>query len=447
MDELLGRRTPYSAAAEQAVLGSILIDARCIPEVIDKLKPADFYIQANRDIFETVFAMFAYGQTVDPVTVLDQMKVRGVSQENTEQYLKELMLVTPTAANVLEYAAIVRDRALLRALGTVADEISKMVYEGAGEADSALEAAERKIFALGKDRNLGGLEPVSTLVQRVYDGISEAALSEGGTPGITTGMRELDSAILGLGPGDLVLVASRPGMGKTSIGLNIALAAAKATNKTVAVFSLEMTREQLVMRLLAGEALVDSKKLQTGRLTEDEWKRIGSAAGVLSETDIRIDDNPSLTVADMNAQCRRLKNLGLIVVDYLQLMQSAGSGNSWANESRTQAVSDISRMMKIMAKELGVPVLCLSQLSRANEQRQNKRPMLSDLRESGAIEQDADVVMGIYREGYYNQECENPNEAELIILKNRRGQTGTLNMMWLPEYTSFVALDKRHDDE
>ena len=258
---------------------------------------------------------------------------------------------------------------------------------------------------------------------------------------------KLDSAILGLGPGDLVLVASRPGMGKTSIGLNIALAAAKATNKTVAVFSLEMTREQLVMRLLAGEALVDSKKLQTGRLTEDEWKRIGSAAGVLSETDIRIDDNPSLTVADMNAQCRRLKNLGLIVVDYLQLMQSAGSGNSWANESRTQAVSDISRMMKIMAKELGVPVLCLSQLSRANEQRQNKRPMLSDLRESGAIEQDADVVMGIYREGYYNQECENPNEAELIILKNRRGQTGTLNMMWLPEYTSFVALDKRHDDE
>ena len=447
MDELLGRRTPHSARAEQAVVGSMLIDARCIPDVIGRLKPEDFYIQTNRDIFETIFAMFAYGQTIDPVTVLDQMRARGVCKDGTEQYLKELMLSTPTAANVLEYAQIVRDRSLMRALGTVADEISKLVYEGSGEADSALEAAERKIYALGKDRSLGGLEPVSTVVQRVYDSISEAADSEGGTPGITTGMKELDSTILGLGPGDLVLVASRPGMGKTSIGLNIALAAAKATGKTVAVFSLEMTREQLVMRHLAAEALVDSKKLQTGRLSPEEWKRIGAASGALSETDIRIDDNPTLTVADMNAQCRRLKDLGLVVVDYLQLMQSAGSGNSWANESRTQAVSDISRMMKIMAKELGVPVLCLSQLSRANEQRQNKRPMLSDLRESGAIEQDADVVMGIYREGYYNSECERPNEAELIILKNRRGQTGTLTMMWLPEYTSFVALDKRHEDE
>ena len=447
MDELLGRRTPHSARAEQAVVGSMLIDARCIPDVIGRLKPEDFYIQTNRDIFETIFAMFAYGQTIDPVTVLDQMRARGVCKDGTEQYLKELMLSTPTAANVLEYAQIVRDRSLMRALGTVADEISKLVYEGSGEADSALEAAERKIYALGKDRSLGGLEPASTVVQRVYDSISEAADSEGGTPGITTGMKELDSTILGLGPGDLVLVASRPGMGKTSIGLNIALAAAKATGKTVAVFSLEMTREQLVMRLLAAEALVDSKKLQTGRLSPEEWKRIGAASGALSETDIRIDDNPTLTVADMNAQCRRLKNLGLVVVDYLQLMQSAGSGNSWANESRTQAVSDISRMMKIMAKELGVPVLCLSQLSRANEQRQNKRPMLSDLRESGAIEQDADVVMGIYREGYYNSECERPNEAELIILKNRRGQTGTLTMMWLPEYTSFVALDTRHEDE
>lgn len=447
MDELLGRHTPYSAAAEQSVVGSMLIDARCIPDVIDKLKAEDFYVQANRDIFETIFAMFAYGQTIDPVTVLEQMKIRGVAKENTGDYLKELMYVTPTAANVLPYAAIVRDKSLMRALGAAADEISKRVYEGSGEADELLELAERKIYALGKDRSLGGLEPVSTVVQRVYDGVSEAADSEGGSTGLTTGMKDLDNAILGLGPGDLVLVASRPGMGKTSIGLNIALAAAKSSQRTVAVFSLEMTKEQLVLRLLSGEALVDSKKLQTGRLTNDEWKRLGGAAGVLSETDIRIDDNPTLTVADMNAQCRRLKNLGLIVVDYLQLMQSAGSGNSWANESRTQAVSDISRMMKIMAKELGVPVLCLSQLSRANEQRQNKRPMLSDLRESGAIEQDADVVMGIYREGYYNNECENPNEAELIILKNRRGQTGTLNMMWLPEYTSFVAVDKRHEDD
>ena len=438
MNELLGRQAPHSASAEQAVLGSMLIDPRCISEVIDKVKSDDFYIQQNREIFETMFAMFAYGQTIDPVTVLDQMRVRGVYKEgSSQQYLMELMQITPTAANVLEYAAIVRDRALLRGLAAAADEINNMVYE----------AAERKIYALRKDRSTGGLTPVSVVVQNVYDQLSEAAASESAVPGLTTGIGDLDRTILGMGPGDLILIASRPGMGKTSMGLNIAMHVAKASKKTVAVFSLEMTREQLVTRLLAGEALVDSQKLQTGRLSSDEWRRISSAASVLSATDLRIDDNPSLTVSDMNAQCRRLTELGLVVVDYLQLMQSAGSGHSWSNESRTQAVSDISRMMKIMAKELGVPVLCLSQLSRANESRQNKRPMLSDLRESGAIEQDADVVIGLYREGYYNTECENPNEAEAIILKNRRGSIGTLKLMWLPQYTTFAAMSQRADDE
>ena len=319
MDELLGRRAPYSAPAEQAVLGSMLIDPRCIPEVIGKVKSQDFYIQTNREIFETMFSMFSFGRNIDPVTVMGEMKSRGVfKDDSTEQYLRELMDITPTAANVLEYAAIVSDRALQRALAQAADEIQKLVYEGAGAADSMLEAAERKIFALGKDRFNGGLEPVATVVQRVYDGISEAANSDSSTPGISTGIRELDSTILGMGPGDFILVASRPGMGKTSIGLNIALSAAKSTGRTVAVFSLEMTREQLVMRLLAGEGLVDSKKLQTGRLSNDEWQRVGAAAGVLSGTDIRIDDNPSLTVSEMNAQCRRLKNLGLIVIDYHQ---------------------------------------------------------------------------------------------------------------------------------
>ena len=448
MNELLGRQAPHSASAEQAVLGSMLIDPRCIADVIDKVRSQDFYIQQNREIFETMFAMFSYGQTIDPVTVLDQMKVRGVYKEgSSQQYLMELMQITPTAANVLEYAAIVRDRALLRGLAEAADEITNMVYEGAGQADEMLESAERKIYALRKDRNTGGLTPVSVVVQNVYNQLSEAASSESAIPGLTTGIADLDRTILGMGPGDLILVASRPGMGKTSIGLNMALHVAKTSHKTVAVFSLEMTREQLVTRLLAGEGLVDSQKLQTGRLSSDEWRRVSSAASILSATDLRIDDNPSLTVSDMNAQCRRLQDLGLVVVDYLQLMQSAGSGHSWSNESRTQAVSDISRMMKIMAKELGVPVLCLSQLSLANESRQNKRPMLSDLRESGAIEQDADIVIGLYREGYYDKECENPNEAEAIILKNRRGSTGTLKLMWLPEYTTFVSVSNRHDDE
>ena len=432
MEELLGRQPPHSAPAEQAVIGAMLIDPSCIPDVIEKVKSDEFYIQVNRDIFDTIFAMFSYGQSVDAVTVLEQMKARGVYKDTTQQYLMEVMQVTPTAANVLKYAAIVRDQALLRNLHTAADEINNMIFEGSGGADAMLEAAERKIYALRQGRNVGGLQPISMVIQRVYANLSEAASSGGGIPGLATGLPDLDQTILGLNAGELILIAARPGMGKTSMALNIALHVGKTSGKTVAVFSLEMAREQLTTRLLAGEGLVDSQKLLTGKLSADEWRRVGAAATTISATDIRIDDNPSLSVADMNAQCRRIPNLGLVVIDYLQLMQSAGSGHSWSNESRTQAVSDMSRMLKIMAKELNVPVICLSQLSRANESRQNKRPMLSDLRESGAIEQDADIVLALYRDGYYNKECENPNLAEAIILKNRHGETGTLELMWLP---------------
>ena len=447
MDELLGRKVPYSAPAEQAVIGSMLIDPRCIPEVLEKLKADEFYLPLNRSIYETIYAMFSYAQAIDPVTVLDQMKVRGVYQDNCEEYLADIMRVTPTAANVLEYAAIVRDRALLRRLGETADEINKMVYEGAGEADAMLEAAERRIYALRQGRSIGGLVPVSSVVQTVFDNLSEASASGKAIPGLSTGLADLDRVTLGLNRSELILVAARPGMGKTSIALNMALHAALNEHQTVAIFSLEMSREQLVMRLLSRAALVPSQNLLTGQLTDQQWRDLTTAAQALSATDIRIDDNPTLTVSDMNAQCRRVPNLGLVVVDYLQLMQSAGSGHSWSNESRTQAVSDISRMFKIMAKELAVPVVCLSQLSRANESRQDKRPMLSDLRESGAIEQDADVVIGLYRDGYYNKESENPNLAEAIILKNRKGQTGTVELLWLPEYTSFTMLEKRRDDE
>ena len=432
MEELLGRQPPHSAPAEQAVIGAMLIDPSCIPDVIEKVKSDEFYIQANRDIFDTIFAMFSYGQSVDAVTVLEQMKVRGVYKDTTQQYLMEVMQVTPTAANVLKYAAIVRDQALLRNLHTAADEINTMIFEGSGGADAMLEAAERKIYALRQGRNVGGLQPISMVIQRVYANLSEAASSGGGIPGLATGLPDLDQTILGLNAGELILIAARPGMGKTSLALNIALHVGKTSGKTVAVFSLEMAREQLTTRLLAGEGLVDSQKLLTGKLSADEWRRVGAAATTISATDIRIDDNPSLSV---------------VVIDYLQLMQSAGSGHGWSNESRTQAVSDMSRMLKIMAKELNVPVICLSQLSRANESRQNKRPMLSDLRESGAIEQDADIVLALYRDGYYNKECENPNLAEAIILKNRHGETGTLELMWLPEYTSFAAIEKKYDDD
>lgn len=442
MEELLGRQAPHSVSAEQAVIGSMLIDTRCIPDVIERLKGAEFYIQQNRDIFETIYAMFSYGQTIDPITVLDQMKTRGVFRETSTAYIAELMRITPTAANVLEYAAIVSDRALLRNLATAADEINTLVYEGTGEAESMLEAAERKIYALRQGRMVGGLVPISTVVQTVYSNLSEAASSGQKIPGLSTGLNDLDRYILGLNKGELILIAARPGMGKTSIALNIAMNVAKKSGKTVAVFSLEMSREQLVSRLLAGEGLVPSQNLLTGQLNSDEWKRIAAAAQVLSATDMRIDDNPMLSVSDMNAQCRRISNLGLVVIDYLQLMQYAGGDSrKYAGENRQQVVSDISRMLKIMAKELNVPVICLSQLSRASEGRPNKRPMLSDLRESGAIEQDADVVIGLYREGYYNAECEEPNVSEAIVLKNRKGQTGTVKLAWLAEYTTFAAYE------
>ena len=442
MEELLGRQAPHSASAEQAVIGSMLIDTRCIPDVIERLKGAEFYIQQNRDIFETIYAMFSYGQTIDPITVLDQMKTRGVFRETSTAYIAELMRVTPTAANVLEYATIVSDRALLRNLATAADEINTLVYEGTGEAENMLEAAERKIYALRQGRVVGGLVPISTVVQTVYSNLSEAASSGQKIPGLSTGLNDLDRYILGLNKGELILIAARPGMGKTSIALNIAMNVAKKSGKTVAVFSLEMSREQLVSRLLAGEGLVPSQNLLTGQLNSDEWKRIAAAAQVLSATDMRIDDNPMLSVSDMNAQCRRISNLGLVVIDYLQLMQYAGGDSrKYAGENRQQVVSDISRMLKIMAKELNVPVICLSQLSRASEGRPNKRPMLSDLRESGAIEQDADVVIGLYREGYYNAECEEPNVSEAIVLKNRKGQTGTVKLAWLAEYTTFAAYE------
>ena len=328
MDELLGKKTPHSAPAEQAVIGSMLIDPRCVPEVLERLKADEFYIQLNRDIYETMLAMFSYGQIIDPVTVLDQMKVHGVWTDNCESYVAELMRVTPTAANVLEYAAIVRDRALLRRLGEAADEINSMVYEGSGEAENVLEIAEQKIYALRSGRNVGGLIPVSAVVQTVFDELNEAARSGSKLPGLSTGLPDLDNMTLGPNRSELILAAGRPGMGKTSLGLNFALYAGLSLRKTVAIFSLEMSREQLTTRLLSRASLVPLQNLLTGQLSDQQWRSVSDAAQTLSMTDIRIDDNPTLTVAEMNAQCRRVPNLGLVVIDYLQLMQSAGSGHS-----------------------------------------------------------------------------------------------------------------------
>ena len=435
MDELLIRQAPHSPEAEQAVLGSMLIDADCVKDVMDKLQPEDFYLRQNREIFETIYSMFVYSKPIDGVTVAGEMERSGLYTDDTRGYLVQLMEVTPTSANVMEYVKIVREKALLRAVASAAADITAMVQEGTGEANAVLEAAEQKIY------------PISMVLQAVLERLGELTAAGGETmPGLTTGFSDVDRKINGLNKSDLLLLAGRPGMGKTSMGLNVAVNAAKASRKTVAVFSLEMSREQLVTRLLAGEGLIDNTRLVTGNLRESDWVRIAEGASTLSRLDIRIDDNPLLTVADMNAKCRRLDDLGLVVIDYLQLMTSAG-GKGYSGENRQQAVSDISRMLKIMAKELQVPVLCLSQLSRANEKRDDKRPMLSDLRESGAIEQDADIVMFLYRDDYYNSDSEKRNIAECIVAKNRHGETGKVELRWLPEYTSFGTLENRYQEE
>ena len=445
MDELLGRAMPHSPEAEQAVLGSMLIDADCVKDVMGKLQPQDFYLQQNREIFETIYSMFIYSQPIDGVTVAREMEKAGVYREETRAYLLQLMEVTPTSANVMEYADIIRDKALLRAMAKAAGDIAGMVQEGVGSAGDLLTAAEQKIYAIRQGRGSQEMTPVGAVLKDVMEQLGQLM---GGTepPGLSTGLSAVDRKINGLNKSDLLLLAARPGMGKTSMALNVALSAAKSSGKTVAIFSLEMSKEQLVTRLLANEGLIENTRLSTGNLRESDWEKIALAASSLSKTDIRIDDNPLLTVADMNSKCRRLDNLGLVVIDYLQLMTSAG-GKGYSGENRQQAVADISRMLKIMAKELQVPVLCLSQLSRANEKREDKRPMLSDLRESGAIEQDADIVMFLYRDDYYNEDSEKRNIAECIVAKNRHGETGKVELRWMPDYTAFSTLENRYEEQ
>ena len=445
-EQLLLRQMPHSVEAEQAVLGSMLIDARCVPEVIDQLRSDDFYVRQNREIYDTIYSMFNYSLTIDPVTVLEHMKQNGVYDENTSRgYLLQLMDTTPTAANVVEYIGILKDKTLLRRVAEAAGDLTALIQQGTETGQDILEAAEQRIYAIRQGRAARGLIPISNVLIDVYDRLTELAASESAIPGLSTGLTDLDRAISGLNKSDLILLAARPGMGKTSFALNVALNVAKAVHKTVAVFSLEMSREQLATRLLASEALVENNRLKTGALRETDWEKIAGAATILNKVDIRIDDNPMLSVADMNAKCRRLDDLGLVVIDYLQLMTSAG-GKGYAGENRQQVVSDISRMLKIMAKELNVPVVCLSQLSRGPESRSDKRPMLSDLRESGAIEQDADIVMFLYRDDYYNDSDENHNLAECIIAKNRHGETRTVELQWLPEYTTFSSIDRRHSE-
>ena len=443
MDEqLMTRQPPQSLEAEQSVLGSILIDSRCVADVIGILRPEDFHLQQNREIYETVYTMFNFSETIDPVTVLEKMRQLGVYHDNTRDYVQQLMEITPTAANAVRYANIVKDKAMLRGLADASSDISELVYDQVGTPAEILESAEKKIYALRKGDTGDSLEHIGVTLHKVFDTLTELSQSDSAIPGLSTGLRDLDKKINGLNKSDLFLIAARPAMGKSAFALNIALNVAKKYGKTVAVFSLEMSREQLTMRLLANESFVELGKLLTGKLSEEEWTKLAMASAALSQTDMRIDDNPSVTVAEINAKCRRLDNLGLVVIDYLQLMQGSGYGKT--SDNRVNVVSDISRSLKIMAKELNVPVICLSQLSRGPEGRTDKRPMLSDLRESGAIEQDADEVIFLYRDEYYNENTEEKGVAECIVAKNRHGEVGTVKLQWVGQYQTFADREWKH---
>ena len=441
-EELIARQMPQSLEAEQAVLGSILIDSRCLTDVIGILRPQDFYLQQNREIYEAIYTMFNFSQSIDPVTVLDKMREMGVHREDSRDYILQLMEITPTAANAVRYANIVRDKAMLRGLADAATDISETVYNQVGTPAEILENAEKKIYALRKGDRGESLEHIGTTLHKVYDRLIELSQSDSAIPGLSTGMRDLDVKINGLNKSDLILLAARPAMGKTAFALNLGLNVAKKYKQTVAMFSLEMSREQLAMRLLSIESFVDGQKMATGKLTEEEWTKLTMASAALSQTDIRVDDNPAITVAEMNAKCRRVENLGLVIIDYLQLMNGSGYGKG--GDSRVNVVSEISRSLKIMAKELNVPVVCLSQLSRGPESRTDKRPMLSDLRESGAIEQDADEVLFLYRDEYYNENSEDKGIAECIVSKNRHGEVGTVKLQWLPQYQTFTDREWKH---
>ena len=448
-EELMELQMPHSVMAEQSVLGSMLIDERCVPAVMERLRPDDFYLRQNRALFDVMFTMFNRFETIDPVTVVDRMKQAGAYDDNTVPYLRQLMEITPTAANVLEYVDIVADKALLRRVGEAAGELGELVRAEAGTAAQILEAAEQRIYAIRQGRSARGLSHISSVMNEVWETIKERQAQGGEFPGISTGLVDLDRRISGLNDSDLIIVAGRPGMGKSSLAMNIGVEAAKQSGKSVAVFSLEMSKAQLGLRLVSTEALIDNKKLTTGRIVgEEEWGRVALAVASLSQAKMYLGDDASLSVAEINAKCRRIDDLGLIIIDYLQLMTSAG-GPPKNNENRQQIVSDMSRALKLMAKELNVPVICASQLSRANESRSagQRRPMLSDLRESGAIEQDADIVMFIHRESYYEDDTENPNVAECIVAKNRHGETGTVMMEWRPEFTVFRNLAYQYDDE
>jgi len=437
----LGMVPPHNIEAEQAVLGCMLLDSDVIPTVTELIRSSDFYREDHREICEAIIDIVEKAGPVDIITVAEQLQQRGTLEKvGGIDYLASITSAVPTTANARHYAKIVEEKSLLRRLIKAAQDIAGMSYDEAEEAEFVLDKAEKAIFDIIERRSTQGFTHIKDVLLETFSRLEELYNSKSPITGVPTGFTDLDMKTAGLQNSDLILIAARPGMGKTAMALNIAQYAAVQKHVPVALFNLEMSKDQLVNRMLCSEVMVDSHKMRTGKLDDEDWKKIARALGPLSEAPIYIDDTPGLTVMDIRAKCRRLKlekRLGLVVIDYLQLMRGRGRA-----ENRQQEVSEISRSLKILAKELNVPVVTMSQLSRGPESRTDHRPMLSDLRESGAIEQDADIVMFLYRDDYYNPDSDKKNIAEVIIAKHRNGSTGTIYLKWFGQYTKFANLER-----
>lgn len=445
MEEALIKRVmPHSIEAEQAVLGAMLMDKDAVVAASELISGRDFYQTAYGVVFDSIIELFNEGKPVDLVTLKERLKEKEVPPEVASlEFARELLDAVSTSANVKYYAEIVSDKSLMRRLIKLNDDISNTCYAGKEPLEAILETTEKSVFELLQRRNTGDYVPIKDIVLNALDRIEKASKNKGTVTGIPTGFIDLDYKLSGLQPSDLILVAARPSMGKTAFVLNIAQYIAFKKEKGVAVFSLEMSKEQLVNRLFSLESQVDAQALRTGNLKDSDWEKLIEGAGIIGRSNLIIDDTPGISVSELRSKCRKYKlehDIQIIIIDYLQLMTGRVGGRA---ESRQQEISDISRSLKALARELNVPVVALSQLSRAVESRPDKRPMLSDLRESGAIEQDADVVMFIYRDEYYNKDTEYKRQAEIIIAKQRNGPVGTVNLAWLAEYTKFANLSRQ----
>ena len=448
MDEAFIKKVqPNSPEAEQSVIGAMIMDRDAIADVIDIVNADDFYQKQNGILFEAMTELYREGKPVDLVTLQNKLKKKDVPESmKSLEFIRDLLEVVPTSANAKQYATIVREKATLRKLIKVTEDITTECYLGKDDVTEILDHTEKNVFGLLQQAS--GREefvPIDKVVLNTLDAIEEAASSAGRVTGIATGFTDLDYKLSGLHPSELIIVAARPAMGKTAFVLNIAQKAAVRDHVPTAIFSLEMSKEQLVNRLFSLESQVDAQSLRTGNMKDSDWEKLIEGAGIIGQSKLIIDDTPGISISELRSKCRKYKlehGLDIIIIDYLQLMTGSVGRSS---ESRQQEVSDISRQLKGLARELNVPVVSLSQLSRAVESRPDKRPMLSDLRESGAIEQDADVVMFIYRDEYYNKDSEFKKQAEIIIAKQRNGPVGTVNLAWLGEYTKFANLSRQED--